>query len=833
MLVLLRSARIDPTNSSWAPRIFPWNWARLGPRMAAAGLLGAVAGIHLCAATAVAQAPAPTAPPPPYIPCPEDRQPLIQIPELVSQNGKLNGTILLTNGKQRLNLSDKSPDGKTKWCLLQNVRQFRSATATIPPYPGTPPQGYPGVVPTPPLQYLDPVPGPTLRARLGDLVQLSFVNTIDPGAEWRSIDRGERGEGCDQSAGTQGPLYPGPDMFPDCFHGSSTGNIHYHGTHTNPGSTGDNVFIEVRPSLRQNGQPVVDEKTFEGPFREFFAECDVELGKSLLSQWPKDWSDLPKAYTQRQEALLNAYDSNPNIARKLWPVDAAQLKAGAWPQYYIGAVPYCFRLPEYPEVAWPPHGQAHPAAHTAVARTETRPLLMGQAPGVHWYHAHKHGSTTINVMNGMTGAFVIEGPYDDALNKYYGTGPTTGPQSWTRSQPVMVINQLGTVPKMFAGGNGVPPPFAVNGRVEPLITMRPGEVQMWRIVNTSWRSGTYLDNFYPEPRPNPPGPWTAAPFKWKQLAQDGVQFPADRYGESDNPHLLLAAGNRADLLIQAPENNTGQAQLYSLQVQDVVTRTSIRPKPPIPSLKTLVTVRVEPGAKVTGNQGSFIPKEQLGTFPAFLTDIKPADVKLKRTVTFASVPPENAVPPASNAPFVMHTIDGKQFDGNIGEVVLLNTIEEWKIENATTTPQATDHPFHIHINPFQIVEVFDPNEMVTNTSGVLVSKYVTPTVKNPTAPPDPATQCLIDPDREETWIDCHRSEPTNNIWWDVFPIPMGVKKTTSENKPVLIPGYFRMRSRFVDYSGQYVIHCHVLAHEDRGMMTVVDVVPFTTPYSHQ
>ena len=39
--------------------------------------------------------------------------------------------------------------------------------------------------------------------------------------------------------------------------------------------------------------------------------------------------------------------------------------------------------------------------------------IMGQSPGTHWYHAHKHGSTAINVANGMTGAFIIEGDYDD------------------------------------------------------------------------------------------------------------------------------------------------------------------------------------------------------------------------------------------------------------------------------------------------------------------------------------------------------------------------------------------------------------------------------------
>jgi FtsP/CotA-like multicopper oxidase with cupredoxin domain len=39
-----------------------------------------------------------------------------------------------------------------------------------------------------------------------------------------------------------------------------------------------------------------------------------------------------------------------------------------------------------------------------------------------------------------------------------------------------------------------------------------------------------------------------------------------------------------------------------------------------------------------------------------------------------------------------------------------------------------------------------------------------------------------------------------------------------------IPGYFKMRSRFVDYPGVYVLHCHILIHEDRGMMFSVEVV---------
>ena len=33
------------------------------------------------------------------------------------------------------------------------------------------------------------------------------------------------------------------------------------------------------------------------------------------------------------------------------------------------------------------------------------------------------------------------------------------------------------------------------------------------------------------------------------------------------------------------------------------------------------------------------------------------------------------------------------------------------------------------------------------------------------------------------------------------------------------------RSRFADYTGMWVNHCHILMHEDHGMMQAVAVVP--------
>ncbi len=101
-----------------------------------------------------------------------------------------------------------------------------------------------------------PVPGPTLEAELGDIVHLSFFNQVDVSKFQGSLDRSEEGRdnGCDQSSKTDANLvvtvknwYPATDQFPNCLHGFSTANIHFHGTHTTPGTMGDNVLLQIRP----------------------------------------------------------------------------------------------------------------------------------------------------------------------------------------------------------------------------------------------------------------------------------------------------------------------------------------------------------------------------------------------------------------------------------------------------------------------------------------------------------------------------------------------------------------------------------------------------------
>src|SRR5205814_9435085 len=88
-------------------------------------------------------------------------------------------------------------------------------------------------------------------------------------------------------------------------------------------------------------------------------------------------------------------------------------------------------------------------------------------------------------------------------------------------------------------------------------------------------------------------------------------------------------------------------------------------------------------------------------FPECLAHIKTSKSTGRKLHTFASTPP-----------IAQHPINGVMFDGSVGELVQLNRVEEWKIVNETYGPKIA-HSCHIHINPFQTVELFDPISSIT------------------------------------------------------------------------------------------------------------------------
>jgi FtsP/CotA-like multicopper oxidase with cupredoxin domain len=753
----------------------------------------------------------------PTVACPNpEGQPFVMPPEIVTQDGILKGSIILREEDQRL--PESFTFNGTVECAPQLVRNFRGENRwgeSLPPMPAAQP---------PDSNLRDPEPGPTLRARVGDLVQLTFVNSINP----RRFDEGYDIDDC-SDVGQDGNIYPVggagkamfQDKFPNCLHASSTANIHFHGTHTNPNATGDNVYLQVRPLPRDNqGNLTTSPKEASAGFAEFFRKCAEEL-QNPLNPWPVTWGDVPpwtnKSWTGKQTELLVAYQQK-NPGQALWDRNKEVLKE-SWPIYYIGAFPYCFALPAYTYTAKDAQGKAKwppPPGSTSP--------IMGQAPGTHWYHAHKHGSTAINVANGMTGAFIIEGDYDKDLNDAYRSYILNNGAWNTRSQKVLVLNQLGTelnamTPTRARGGPPGNPggvDFSVNGRLRPKIAMQPGEIQLWRIVNTSGRTAVY---FMP-----PRG------LEWQQIAQDGVQYAPRSYkdGANLNKPFYMAPANRVDLLVKAPMNMKGKSA--EVRIQNVMARSAVRPSPdetdPVEGTVLLI-VGVIDGPPVMHNGQSqempFLTESNAPTLPPFLTDISDEEWKRSNSITRTFVFNSKKPVLSSNDPSIsmarQHTINDIQFDEEHSHInVLLNATEEWIIKNTTNQNAGPgnspiDHPLHIHINPFQVTEVFDPNEsFVEKTTENLVKRYVfdkdAPLVDG---------QCRLSVDDETSWKPCHNTKIDN--WWDVFAIP-----AARVEKGKVIPGYFKMRSRFVDYAGLYVMHCHILIHEDRGMMFRVEVL---------
>ena len=613
----------------------------------------------------------------------------------------------------------------------------------------------------PPANASGPLPGPTLRASVGDRVQLTFLNHIDTEQFGQTgIDNAEKEEqgGCDRliDQPTQKILYPdlvGDDSTPrNCFHASSTVNLHFHGTHVTPDGLGDNVLLQLRPSPRtrdaQDPRVTRPDVTVESVKEHFRAIFD--------KQPPARWLDLPEGWRQMQERLLKKYDQTLPAGVQLWPPTEVRIARGLWPQFAIAAYPYYFRLTKYSE-----DGQGKPD-----------PYRMGQCPGTHWYHAHKHGSTAVNVLNGMAGAFIIEGPdYDGALEKLY--------PNLKQTQKVLIVQNFAETTNLMRGnlsdevaGVFAFPSLWVNGQLKPKITMRPGEIQLWRLVNASIRAVTTIQGFAPQNGTAP---------EIRQIAQDGVQFSFDNYQAqpflkqppaATSPANTFAPGNRVDVLVKAPDR---------VGSWEFTLRDTTRPSPgfDVPILTLEVAGTAGSAMQFPSNRQTY-PK-----FPPFLKDIDSQAIRIRRTLDFGWLPRGHELG-GGTEPAPKFTIDDRQFTGDrYDQTMILGDYEEWTLLNTTAR---IAHPFHIHVNPFQVVEIFDPNA----------------------------------PER-------HYKPEKNFVWQDVIAIP----PAKSDGDTVILdpatgrarePGYVRIRHPFVDFPGSYVLHCHMLAHEDRGMMQLVRVI---------
>lgn len=331
--------------------------------------------------------------------------------------------------------------------------------------------------------------------------------------------------------------------------------------------------------------------------------------------------------------------------------------------------------------------------------------------GTYWYHPHHHGAADVQISSGMAGAIIVEGDFADV------------PEIAAASERVLVINETmfdyeGAIERYDTlWPEGAPRFLSLNGQRAPIIRLRPGEVQRWRIVQAA-----HEDNFR----------LALGDHLLYPIAYDGIAL--SRLNALDN--IVVAPGQRVDLLVQA-----GAPGTYELRAID-----NDQGYPSPKGVLAHVVVEGEPAAM------SLPTSLPAGPFAPIGDD----EITGTRTLTFNSNNPEQ--PAAASYHEFAFLVDDQRFDPTrVDQTIRLGDVEEWTIDNIDDA----DHVFHIHTNPFQVVAL----------NG------------EPLAEP---------------------------LWRDTVVVPRHERLT--------------FRSRFLDFTGKTVLHCHMMNHEELGMMQVVEFV---------
>ena len=372
--------------------------------------------------------------------------------------------------------------------------------------------------------------------------------------------------------------------------------------------------------------------------------------------------------------------------------------------------------------------------------------------GVNWYHPHVHEVSKQQVEGGLAGMIMVGDPLEP------------WPQyKDTLTQVNMTISEVNITPegqyKIMTGtdssdyyGDGYTEGWQkrVNGQVNPIMHVRPGETQVWNMGQFGARGAS---NFVIADD-NLENPWTAT-----ILSRDGasafvhpytVQLVADELRMNDISALtVLSPGNRISMAVTAPTtpgtyylmdgwggeearlNLSGQGYYY-----------------------VLATIVVD-GETVTTDAPVFASQ------PA--DPLWEATPDVTRTFSLEQLPQveEGGVINIDN-----FYVNGKKFGEGVMPQLEIGTIEEWTILNAGPL----NHPFHIHQGVFIVTKIngfpIEPDKTFPNANA---ANYVSPL--------------------------------------DVIMVPAF--------------GSVTVRFRVLDFPGKYVFHCHILEHEDEGMMSPV------------
>ncbi|MGC1520896.1 MAG: multicopper oxidase family protein [Steroidobacteraceae bacterium] len=412
--------------------------------------------------------------------------------------------------------------------------------------------------------------------------------------------------------------------------------------------------------------------------------------------------------------------------------------------------------------------------------------------GLYWYHPHVHGEVQAQMLMGLTGAIVVEGPQDDArraagidervlivrqtqdldAGRTQSAAMTAAPPASAAHKArghALPATAIDTAHELLCGSNSAIDAISLNGTPVPVgesadsalanFELRAGRKQLWRILNAA--TDAFLDLALVEEN--------GKPLPLEVVARDGSLL-ADDAGTPLPPMATLAS-----------------------QLVPPAGRLEILVTPPPPGVKAyLVTHAVD-----TGCAGDRLPERRLAVITSS-GDAEPSTAaaapaaEVSRSNLFSGLlarhtDRERVIAMAEYPrPGITDQVDFYIVERKPGAIlrpygmgappaisVRAGTTEEWTIENWTNEL----HAFHIHQVHFRVLAI--DGKPVAN-------------------PP------LL----------------------DVVNVPYAEATGYHSKEGPVRPGRVRIKLFFPEsLAGDIPFHCHLVDHEDNGMMAVLRVLP--------
>ena len=309
--------------------------------------------------------------------------------------------------------------------------------------------------------------------------------------------------------------------------------------------------------------------------------------------------------------------------------------------------------------------------------------------GMYWYHPHLHGSSAVQLWGGMLGLLYVDGPLEKELENY---GVVTK-REFVLWDPAFRQVDKEThnleVDQFLMGQTTLSKihPFLVNGQYNPMLaTIAVGEVLWLRVLAATIENE---NSFIIYKQGHETEFWDDAAYDFYVIGTDGVTHS----GPPTKKHVMvMAGGQRHEVLLQFDEPGTyviSQQGIEGMQFFDMYGH---------PHNQTLATIAVTDEDVNGPSKRPSVPIDNMRFSPGYKPeeDVQNTDIVKTETVVFRMGSDRDTVP------FPQYFVNGKSFNPN--------RIDFWahpgqSVEYILINANHNVHPFHIHVNRFQVREM--------------------------------------------------------------------------------------------------------------------------------